>query len=386
MKKRILTPGDTIGIVGGGQLGKMMIPAIKQFGLKAAVLDPSNPSPASGMADIHICGAFNDPKAYHELANVSDVITYEFEHVDAHTLIELEKQGHIVHPNPSSLLVIQDKFKQQQAMQTAGIALPKFAQMRDEKDMTEFFEEYGQFMLKSTHGGYDGKGNFPVKTPEDIVKAAEWMGNLKKGGAFAEQWVDFVKEISSISTRGQDGECVFYPIAENTHKNSVLDTTQVPANVPLYVKERAYNIAKQVHEVFPGVGTQCVELFVTEDGQVMVNEVAPRVHNSGHWTIEGAKTSQFENHVRAISGYPLGETFMMKDHAVMKNLLGEQDHKGKAVYTGIEEAMENGAHVHIYGKTETAPGRKMGHMTAVGRRNNVFDTIQSSQIQVTSEQ
>ena len=387
MKKRILVPGDTIGIVGGGQLGKNLITPIRHFGLNVAVLDPAESAPAGGMADIHIKGAFNDPRAYHELAKVSDVITYEFEHVDAHTLLELEKQGHIVHPNPSSLLVIQDKFKQQEAMKKAGISLPNFAAMRDMKDLTEFFRQNGPFMLKSTHGGYDGKGNFPVKTVADIIKASEWMSNLKKGGAFAEQWVNYQKEISVISTRGQDGDSVFYPIAENSHLNSVLDITEAPADISHKTHDKAYQLAEQVNKVFPGVGTQCVELFVGPNGEVDVNEVAPRVHNSGHYTIEATRTSQFENHIRAIAGYPLGKTNMTHKHAVMKNILGESGHKGKVKYTGINQAMAHGASVHIYGKKDVAPGRKMGHYTGVAdSKQAARNMIISSPIKAISEQ
>jgi 5-(carboxyamino)imidazole ribonucleotide synthase len=225
-------------------------------------------------------------------------------------------------------------------------------------------------MLKTTTGGYDGKGTALIKTADEAENAFKQLGSGIKG-LMVEEFIDFEKEISIIACRGIDGDKVIYPIAENTHINSILDTTIVPANIETAVEEQAIEIAEKVMSVFEFVGTFCIELFVTKQGEVYVNEIAPRPHNSGHYTIEGCFANQFENHIRAIVGLPFGDV-SLKTPAMMVNLLGESN--GKTKLLGLKKAYDDpNVHVHIYGKRESKIGRKMGHYTVVGE--TVEDTV-----------
>jgi len=358
MKKRI-------GIVGGGQLGKMMILEAKRLGFTIAVLDPGPNCPAHSISDHHIVAEFDDPAAYRELAALADVITYEFEHIHAPVLEALENEGHLVYPSVTSLKTIQNKYSQNQKLQENGVPVPRFA-LVDSVDTIRHYGEASQFgyplMLKTTLGGYDGKGNALIRDESEVESAYAALG----GGArevMVEEFVPFEREISVIATRGIDGSSVIYPLAENIHHNSILDTTIVPARVPQEVADRAQAIAHQVMEVFDGVGTFCVEMFVTKEGEVSVNEVAPRPHNSGHYTIEGTLANQFENHIRAIVGLPLGSVDLISP-TVMVNLLGESD--GETMLQGLTEAYADPQlKVHLYGKEESKALRKMGHFTVV---------------------
>ena len=365
----------TIGIVGGGQLGKMMILDAKRLGFRIAVLDPSLDCPCHAISDEHIVKSFDDRDGYLELAKMSDVITYEFEHINVAHLEELVKLGHTVYPSVNSLKIIQDKLWQKEALAKAGIAVPKFERAGSIDDLYAYYDRTKKpFFLKSRRDGYDGKGNYMVRDREDIKKGYQLL--IGKGAKqntaerlMIEELVDFEKEVSVIATRGQDGQCVIYPIAENVHKNSILDTTVVPANLSKKTVDKIIEIAKQVMECFCGVGTFCAELFVNEKrGEVSVNEVAPRVHNTGHYTIEAVRTSQFENHIRAITGLGLGSVDMVVGASIMKNIIGGFGQDGKAGYTGIEEAYTvNDVNVHIYGKSEVKEGRKMGHITLTAK-------------------
>ncbi|MCL2370486.1 MAG: 5-(carboxyamino)imidazole ribonucleotide synthase [Firmicutes bacterium] len=365
----------TIGIVGGGQLGKMMILDAKRLGFRIAVLDPAKDCPCHAISDEHIVKGFDDLDGYLELAKKSDVITYEFEHINVAHLEELVKRGHTIYPSVASLKVIQDKLWQKEALSKAGIAVPKFEAAKNIDDLYAYYDRTQKpFFLKSRRDGYDGKGNYMVRDRADIAKGYERL--IGKGAKqdtsdrlMIEELAHFEKEVSVIATRGQDGECVIYPIAENVHKNSILDTTVVPAAVSKKIVGKIMDIAKQVMECFGGVGTFCAELFVNEKrGEVMVNEVAPRVHNTGHYTIEAVRTSQFENHIRAIAGLGLGSTEMVVGASIMKNIIGGDGQDGVVAYTGIEQAYKiSGVNVHIYGKNEVKEGRKMGHMTMTGK-------------------
>ena len=372
----------TIGIVGGGQLGRMMIPYIKQLGLNVAILDPAKNAPCSSICDYHIVADFNDPKGFAELAQRSDVITYEFEHINADLLETIEKQGKPVYPSVKSLRIIQDKYTQKQALRESGIAVGEFQAVSSIDDL---FAHPLPFMLKSRTGGYDGKGNYLVKSKDDIEEAYRQLSGGGKHALMIEAFVDFEKEVSVIATRGKDGECVIFPIAENVHKNSILDTTSVPANINEKTTQKVMEVAKSVMECFQGVGTFCAELFVNEKtGEVLVNEVAPRVHNSGHYTIEACRTSQFENHIRAIIGVGLGSTEMLVECAVMRNIIGNTG--GKAGYKGIEEALKfKNVNVHIYGKPDVAVGRKMGHFTITGSVGEVKKKLAQINIETIGE-
>ena len=362
-----------IGIVGGGQLGKMMILEAKRLGFYVAVLDPTSDCPAHSICDLHIVAGFDDPKGYRELSDNADVITYEFEHINADALEKLEKEGHLIYPSVSALKTIQNKNSQKTALSNNNIPVPRFLTVENLDDIKKAGKPEGfgyPLMLKTTTGGYDGKGNALIKTEKDAENAFNQLGSGKKE-LMVEEFIDFEKEISIIACRGINGEKVVYPVAENTHKNSILDVTVVPALIHGAEKHKAAEIADRVMSVFEGVGTFCIEMFVTKQGGIYVNEVAPRPHNSGHYTIEGCFANQFENHIRGIVDLPFGCTDLIAP-TVMVNLIGESN--GNAKLIGLEEAyLDPTVHVHYYGKSESKVGRKMGHYTVTGE--NVEDTI-----------
>lgn len=352
-----------IGIIGGGQLGKMMILDAKRLGFYCITLDPTVDCPSHSISDEHMVARFDDQDALLELANKVDVLTYEFEHIDAPYLNILEQQGHIIYPSPKSLLLIQDKYLQKTKLQEANIPVPDFAQVNSYDDLEKYLQSR-QFkgMLKTRLGGYDGKGNMLIQSEAEMRKAFHSLGN-NSIPLMIEEFIPFDQEVSVLACRGINGALKIYPVGENHHKDSILDETIVPARIHPEAYQKALQIATDVMKVFEGVGMFCVELFVTDDLSVLVNEVAPRPHNSGHYTIEGCLTSQFEQHIRAITGLPLGSS-ELRQPTVMKNLLGEEGYNGKTFVEGLVEAYQDpNVKVHLYGKSETKEKRKMGHLT-----------------------
>jgi len=341
----------TIGIAGGGQLGRMLADAAHGLGFKVIVLDPVSRSPAAQVADEHIVGDFKDGTKLRELAGKSDFLTYEIESVDAATLEELTKEMP-VNPSPKTLAIIKDKLVQKRFLQEHGIPVAPFS---------DDIENFGYpYILKARSGGFDGRGNALVEKPEDVSGA---KAKLKNAPSYAERVVPFEKELATVAARTTDGTIEVYPLVETIHKNHICHEVFAPAPVPPDVAEKAHKLAQKVLASFDGAGVFAIEMFLV-NGEVIVNEIAPRVHNSGHLTIEACETSQFENHIRAISGMKLGSTTMKHPAAVMANVLGERE--GKARPEGIEEASKlPGVFVHVYGKMDTRPERKMGHITAV---------------------
>lgn len=354
-----------IGIIGGGQLGKMMILEAKKMGFYVIILDPTDACPADSIADEHIIADFADEKAIRLLADKADVLTYEFEHIGVDILKVLEGEGHKVFPTAASLEIIQNKYTQKKVLQENGIPVPDFIKVSSIEDIDEAAEKYSYpLMLKSCTGGYDGKGNAVVETSEKIKEAYSELGAGKQP-LMIEEYIPFNKEISVLACRDINGDIVVYPVGENEHRNNILYETRVPAQISDKLAEDAMNLAHQVMKVFSGIGMFCIEMFVTESGGLMINEIAPRPHNSGHYTIEGCVTSQFEQHVRAITGLPLGNTALIRP-TVMRNILGENN-QGQALVTGIEKVLKiKDVKVHIYDKKISRPGRKMGHITVTG--------------------
>ncbi len=350
----------------------LMMPA-RTFGFKVIILDPDKGCPASCMADEHLVRAFDDEEAIRLLSKQSDVVTYEFEHIDSKTLEKLETQGALVFPTAKSLIIIQNKLTQKETLKKAGIKVPQFRSIGPDFSLSEAGQEFGYpFLLKSCTDGYDGKGNAVISSEKDLENAREKLASQLRSGVhltlMAEAFVPFVCEISVLACRSVKGEIVVYPVAHNIHKDNILFETRVPAVLPVTNPQKtealALQTAKEVMQVFEGVGVFVIEMFVTKEGDILVNEIAPRVHNSGHYTIEACVCSQYEAHIRAIAGLPLGDPTLLRP-AALRNLLGEAGHIGKAKVIGLEEAMAlPGVHVHIYGKEETKPGRKMGHITA----------------------
>ncbi|MDR5658588.1 5-(carboxyamino)imidazole ribonucleotide synthase [Serpentinicella sp. ANB-PHB4] len=354
-----------VGIIGGGQLGKMMILEGKKMGIQFVILDPSKDCPASSIADEHIVEDFYNEEKIKQLAEKVDVLTYEFEHINADYLIRLEQAGKKIYPSPSVLKVIQDKYEQKSFLKRRNIQSAPFRKVDSLGDINLAVEEYGlPVLLKSRKGGYDGKGNACIKTLQDIEQAYDILGG-SSAELMVEAFVPFDKEISAIVARGSNGQVAIYPLSENIHNDNILITTIVPARVDKETEKKAELLAKKTIENFEGIGIFCVEMFVTKAGEVLVNEIAPRTHNSGHYTIEACRTSQFMQHLRAILEQPLGNTDLINP-AVMLNILGEDGCTGKAKVKGLHTVLEmDNTYVHLYGKQEVQPKRKMGHVTVV---------------------
>ena len=361
-EQRMSVLNKKIGIIGGGQLGKMMILEAKRLGFYVVILDPILNCPSHSISDEHIVADFDDKNAIRELAGMVDVITYEFEHINVEALQTLENEGHVVYPSVASLKVIQDKYSQKMLLKENDIPVPAFEKVQTIEDIYAVGSKFNYpMMLKTTKGGYDGKGNSLIAAKDDVERAYAELGSGSKE-LMVESFIPFQKEISIIACRTIDGQRQIYPVAENIHKHSILDTTIVPARISKENTEFAQKVADNVMKVFDGVGTFCIEMFVV-DGEIYVNEVAPRPHNSGHYTIEGTRCNQFENHIRAVTGLALGNVSLTSPIA-MRNMLGEES-SGIATVVGLEEAyaMNPNLKVHIYGKENSQVGRKMGHLT-----------------------
>ncbi|PSQ29179.1 5-(carboxyamino)imidazole ribonucleotide synthase [Halobacteriales archaeon QS_9_68_17] len=383
MTSPLSTPGPTLGVVGGGQLGRMMAEAAAPLGVELVVLDPTPDCPASPVARDQIVGDFDDPEAARELADRADYLTFEIELADPGLLAEVgEAAGVPVHPSPDTLRTIQDKLVQKRELAEAGVPVPAFRRADDADDVRDALDDLGSpAMVKARTGGYDGRGNAPVEGPDEAEAVFDTVG-AGEGGAMVEELVDFEREVSVVGVKGEDGVATF-PVGENVHVEEVLRETVVPARTSDAVRERAESVARDVLELLDGRGVYGTELFETSGGEVLVNEIAPRPHNSGHWTIEGALTSQFEQHVRAVTGRPLGATDLRATTA-MANVLGDVreandprarrdpsdsedvDERRAAELHGVDEALGTPAvGFHWYGKREVYPLRKMGHVTAV---------------------
>ncbi len=352
-----------IGIIGGGQLGQMMALEAKKMGFYLIILDPTPDCPAHSIVDEHIVAGFDDPAAIRKLAENCDLMTYEFEHINTQILLQLENEGYKIYPTAKSLKIIQNKLTQKETLAAHALPVPDFMGINNKEDMLKAGEIYGYpYMLKTCTGGYDGKGNAVVHSAGEIEQRRAELGNGTLP-LMAEKMIDFTMETSILACRGLNGQVVIYPVGNNIHKDSILHETLVPADIPQSAVEKATECAEKVMEIFQGIGMFCVEMFITKHNDVLINEIAPRPHNSGHYTIEGCVTSQFENHIRAIVGLPLGDTALIKP-TVMVNVLGEEGSDGKAKVYGLYDALSvKGAFVHIYGKSRVKSKRKMGHIT-----------------------
>jgi 5-(carboxyamino)imidazole ribonucleotide synthase len=351
---KVILPGATIGIIGGGQLGRMMALAAKAQGFRIAVLEPTPDSSCGQVADVQVIGAYNNPEAISKLAEMSDVITYEFENIDANTLGWLCEQAYVPQ-GPTLLTITQDRIKEKRAIQQAGIEVAPYEVIQSLDDLLLKIDTVGYpAVLKTARGGYDGKGQLVIHHQDDVL---EGKALCEQGPCVLEKWIPFEKELSVIVTRKQNGETAIFPVAENVHKENILHQTIVPARISEKIAAVAVQKAEQLADSLELVGTLAVEMFLTKDGTIYVNELAPRPHNSGHFSIEACETSQFEQHIRAICNWPLGSTELLKP-AVMVNLLGEHL---ESLYREIPTQKD--WKVHLYGKEEPKWKRKMGHVT-----------------------
>lgn len=360
-KSPILVPPSTIGILGGGQLGRMLAIAGRNMGYRFITLDPTPNSPCGQAADGQIIATYDDVEAARELAKQSDIITYEFENVDAKVAALLESESYV--PQGSRLLyTTQHRLREKKAIVAAGAPVAPYREIGSLDDLQQAVAELGlPSVLKTATGGYDGKGQFVIRRPEQVEEAFQALEPAKTE-LVLEQFIRFEKEVSVIAARNPDGQVKTFPVAENIHIDNILHVSIVPARIAKDVASRAEKLAKSIAETLNVVGLIAVELFVTADGELYVNELAPRPHNSGHYTMEACRTSQFEQHLRAICNLPLGDTSLMQP-VVMVNLLGQHVTPTLA-WMQTEDATAVGmtAKVHLYGKEEAKAQRKMGHI------------------------
>lgn len=353
----VLEPGKTIGILGGGQLGRMMSLSAREMGFQIAVLEPNANSPCGQVADKEILAAYDDILAAKDLLEVSDVLTYEFENINSKTARWIEKNGNL--PQGSRLLEItQHRGKEKETIESFGIQVSPYRLVRTLEDLEDAVLTLGlPAVLKTCTGGYDGKGQIVIRERGKIKEAYDQL--IQNGELVLEKWITFDKEVSVIVTRSGTGEIKTFPTSENIHVDNILHLTIAPARISNELIEKTEKIAVKLAESFDLIGTLAVEMFLTSDGQVYVNELAPRPHNSGHYTINACETSQFEQHIRAICNWPLAQTNLLKP-AVMVNILGEHLQQ---VVKSVPKLKD--FHLHLYGKDEAKQGRKMGHMTVL---------------------
>jgi len=348
-----LPPGSVIGILGGGQLGRMLAMAAARLGFDVAVLDPEPGAPAQRLAAHAIVAPYDDPDALARLADVSNVVTFEFENVPARAIEILAANGAAVAPTGRALAIAQDRLEEKRFLNAAGAPTVAFAEVASPADIVVALEKLGRpLLIKSRRGGYDGKGQAWIEHPDEAAAVFAAVGARP---SIAEAPADFRRELSVISARGRDGEIALYPLAENHHADGILRRTVAPAAASDAILAQAERIAATLLAALDYVGVIAVELFERDDGRLLVNEFAPRVHNSGHWTLDGCEVDQFEQHIRAVAGWPLGPT-----HAIarveMTNLIGEEVNEWRRL-SGEPETR-----VWLYGKAEARPGRKMGHV------------------------
>ena len=354
-----------IGILGGGQLARMIMEDCYKFGFEFVILSKTASSPAGMLTKDEIVGDWHDDETLHKFADSCDIVTLENEFIDYQKIEYLESLGKAVHPCSKIIKLIQDKLIQKQTLEDLGIPVADFVPVKTMEDITSFAGVHGYpVILKSRTMGYDGKGNYKIDSENDIDTALETIG--ARGELMCESFVDFKIEIATQAARSKSGEMKIYPVVETIQKDHICHIVKASEKKFTEIKEQVNNIASTILEKLDYVGVMGIEMFLMEDNSILVNELAPRVHNTGHYSIEGCYTSQFENHIRAVLDLPLGDVTMREESAVMINILGEKDAAAKL--TRLGSALQNfRTYVHIYGKNETRIGRKMGHITVLDK-------------------
>ncbi len=354
-----ILPGATIGVLGSGQLGRMFAIAARRMGYRVHTFSPDNDTPTGQVADVEVQAAYDDLDAVRDFARNVSVVTFEFENVPAPTA-EAAARFAPVRPAGSLLHVTQHRLREKTFLSKAGFPVTPFATLHSPAELQEGLARLGcPAVLKTAGWGYDGKGQFKVAAPS---QAAEAWRSVNTGEAVLEAFVDFEREVSVVAARGTDRSIVTFPVVENAHRNHILDLSCCPARISEKTASEAAEIARGVLENLDCIGVLCVEFFVTREGRLLINELAPRPHNSGHLTIDACTTCQFEQQLRAICGLPLGSTELLRP-AAMANLLGDLWNKGEPDWAAACALAD--VKLHLYGKLQARPGRKMGHLTAL---------------------
>jgi len=360
-----------LGIIGGGQLGMMLTEAAKKMPehiSKVIVLDPNQDCSASLVGAEQIIADFKDENAIIELSKKADIITYEIESGNSDVLKSVEANAEI-NPSPETLKIIQDKFLQKTFLQNNNIPVPEFIRIENIEEIKEGLKKFGYpVLLKARRDAYDGKGNFKIDSENEIQKAFDYF---KGGKLMLEKFVPFKMEVSVIASRNTKGEIKTFPLVENIHEKNILRETIAPARTSNKVSQKAEKIASSTMDVLNGAGVFGIEMFVTQDDNIVINEIAPRVHNSGHHTLQSSKTSQFEQHLRAILGLELGST-ELNHNTIMYNILGSLDFEGE--YKKVEIS-KNNIFLKMYEKKISKPLRKLGHLNIIGSNNQTIDQL-----------
>ena len=360
-----------LGIIGGGQLGMMITEAAKrmpEYISKVIVIDPVENCPAAQVGAEQILADFKDKNAIISLADKSDIITYEIESGDSEVLKSVEKNTEI-NPSPETLSIIQDKFLQKSFLLKNNIPVPDFMEIKNIEEVQEGLKKFGYpALLKSRRDAYDGRGNFKINSENEIQKAYDYFKGQK---LLLEKYVPFKMEVSVIASRNTKGQIKTYPLVENIHQENILRETIAPARVSEKITKNAENIANMTMDVLKGAGVFGIEMFVTQDDEIVINEIAPRVHNSGHHTLQSSKTSQFEQHLRAILGLDLGDT-TLECPTIMYNILGSKSFEGKYIPIDLSE---HNVFLKMYGKEISKPSRKLGHINLVAKDNETIEQL-----------
>ncbi len=366
--RSVFLPGATVGVMGGGQLGRMFAIAARRMGYRVHTFSPDEDTPTGQLADLEVAASYDDEDAVREFARGVDVLTFEFENIPTRT-VEWAAEHCIVRPAGQVLHVCQHRLREKQFLAGAGLPLPKFAQVTSEAELREAVAAIGlPSVLKTAAFGYDGKGQQKLTAETDLSQAwSPFSGHQ----AVLEAWVPFSKEISVIVARGIDGAMVCYPVCENAHAHHILDVTFVPAEIAPEVARRAQDLAQKIAEKLELIGLLAVEMFLLTDGGIVINELAPRPHNSGHFSFDACVTSQFEQQLRVVCGLPLGSPELLRP-AAMANLLGDLWTGGEPNWNAALSLPD--IKLHLYGKAGARPGRKMGHLVGFGK-----DTAEAAQ-------
>jgi 5-(carboxyamino)imidazole ribonucleotide synthase len=356
-----ILPGATIGVLGSGQLGRMFAISARRMGYRVHTFSPDTDTPTGQIADLEIVAQYDDCEAVENFARGVDVVTFEFENVSAQAVEAAEKYAP-VHPRGEVLFIAQNRLREKTFLEKNGFPVAPFRRVRTPQELSQAVEELGvPCVLKTAGFGYDGKGQTKIENAHDAVQAWSTLGASE---GVLEKWMSFEKEVSVVAARGQSGEFSHFGVVENRHENHILDLTIAPANIPENIAREAIEVARGVLESLAVVGVLCVEFFVLANGKLVINEMAPRPHNSGHFTFDANVTSQFEQQLRAVCDLPLGSTQQLQP-AAMANLLGDLWQDGEPDWNAMLSFPN--VKLHLYGKTEARVGRKMGHLTALAR-------------------